>query len=122
MLLQQQGVLAHQTVAGDTQEDPDTGQGACVRKDLGKGLLKKGSGQPADEPKQADPDAEADKETATTHAAPREVKAPEEDEDASEIRREAEDDESDHGHDESGIVQSASLYDEPLIQGQDVSV
>jgi len=99
VFLQQEGVLAHQRVAHNPEEDPQPGQRSRVRDDRGERCAghQEGLGQSADEADQADPDPQADQETTSAHPAPREVEATQEDEDPAEISREAEDDQ---GHDE----------------------
>jgi len=93
VLLEHQGVLTHERVAHNPEEDAEAREG---RRELlefgGRGAGgKRGPRESADEPEQADPQAEANEEPTSGDPSPGEVEAAEEDEDPAEVRRESED-------------------------------
>src|SRR5437660_2544415 len=113
MLLQHEGVVTHQRVASDSEEDPgscethaDRQQGHDRISERLPGRAPDREDRPrefADQPEQADPQAESGQEPTPPDTPPGAVQSAEEDEDAAEERREAEDRERNH-HDQNGRI------------------
>src|SRR5207302_2338900 len=113
MLLQHEGVVTHQRVASESEEDPGSRETHADRQQGHDRISERLPGRApdredrprefADQPEQADPQAESRQEPTPTDTPPGEVQSAEEDENAAEDRREAEDREPNH-HDQNGRI------------------
>src|SRR5437899_498830 len=75
-----------------------------------------------DQAEETDPDSERRQEASPTHASPGKVEAAKEDEDAAEVRGEAEDDEADNQEEKAHIAQGARSNDVILVHELNVLV
>src|SRR5438046_241810 len=115
MLLQHEGVVTHQRVASDSEEDPGSRETHADRQQgddrISERLPRRAPNREdrprefADQTEQADPQAESGQEPTPTDTPPGEVQSAEEDEDAAEDRREAEDREPNHDDQNGRIVE-----------------
>src|SRR2546430_7883539 len=95
MLLQHEGIVPHQRVASDSEHDPQSretrGHGQQGDQRISERLpgRENRAREPTNEAEQADAQTKSHEEPTSAHAPPGEMASAEEDEDAAEVRREA---------------------------------
>ncbi len=117
MLLEHQGVLTHQRVAHDPEEDTEARERRRVQLEFG-GRRAGGKGGPresADESEQAHAQAESNEEPTSSDPSPGEMEAAKEDEDPAEVRCESKDGQDDVQHEPREQRRVARVRQDVLI-------